>query len=713
MQRWGVWGGTPRVRSVGLLAVAALSILVPALPAVAVADPPVFNTTWGTYGSGNGQFDYPQAVAVDGDGNVYVADTYNYRVQKFTAAGTYVAQWGAPGSGNGQLFSRPSGVAVDGNGNVYVADTGNNQIQKFTAAGAYVTRWGTTGSGNGQFDLPEGVAVDGNGNVYVADTYNNRIQKFTAAGTYVAQWGTLGSGDVQFDGPQGVAVDGDGNVYVADTFNNRIQKFTAAGMYVTQWGTYGSDDGEFEHPEELAVDGNGNVYVADTYNNRIQKFTASGTYLTRWGTYGIGEGDFEDPEGVAVDGNGNVYVADTYNNRIQKFTPVSAGPVGIAGTVREVGTLAAIQNAWVLIMRTSNLSVAAGAVTNASGTYNATVPPGTYFVYLVDPEGNHTAGFFGPPTTVTVTSGNTTTINPLLPSTRGRISGTITETGSGTPITGALGITLTSGGVFERGVVASGSGQYEIAGLTAGNHFVGFLDPTGNHASRFFPNSPVVPSATTVSVTSGASTTANGSLPTQAGSGTGSILSGTVRQTGTGTALSGMWVIALKAADYRMARVVTTNMSGGYSMSLGAGSYKIAFIDPTGRHAQEWHNNQPSSGLANATTVTVPATVNAQLDRTTGSITGAVTADPGPAALGGIWVLAIGPSGPTGSAVTAANGTYTISDLPAGTYRLAFVDPAGSRATEYYNNSPTFDGSTAFAVLAGSSTTKNAALPLA
>jgi len=114
---------------------------------------------------------------VDGSGNVYVADRDNNRIQKFDASGTFVTTWGSAGSGNGQ-FSNPTGVATDGSGNVYVVD-GNNRIQEFDANGAFLTTWGSFGySGNGQFNGSFCVATDGNGNVYVADEGNSRIQKF-------------------------------------------------------------------------------------------------------------------------------------------------------------------------------------------------------------------------------------------------------------------------------------------------------------------------------------------------------------------------------------------------------------------------------------------------------------------------------------------------------------------------------------------------------
>ena len=192
-------------------------------PAVG-AQPPVYLTQWGSYGSGNGEFNNPIGVATDAAGNVYVAELANQRVQKFTGTGAYITQWGSFGSGNGQFFS-PDGVATDAAGNVYVVDRGNDRIQKFTATGDYLTQWGSNGSGDGQFDGPLRVATDASGDVYVVDLRNNRIQEFTDTGVYLTQWGSYGSGDGQFFNPSGVATDAAGDIYVTDQGNQRIQKF--------------------------------------------------------------------------------------------------------------------------------------------------------------------------------------------------------------------------------------------------------------------------------------------------------------------------------------------------------------------------------------------------------------------------------------------------------------------------------------------------------
>ena len=274
--------------------------------------------TWGSSGSGNGQFIDPHGVAVDSSGNVYVADLGNHRIQKFDSNGNFIIKWGSNGSDPGQFF-KPFGVAVDSSDNVYVADTHNHRIQKFDGNGNFIIRWGSYGNGNEQLYYPFDIAVDSLGNVYVTDSYNHRIQKFDSNGAYLTQWGSGGSGNGQFNRPWGIDVDSSGSVYVADYLNNRIQKFDSNGIFIKTWGSIGSGDGQFNNsPAGIAVDSS-SVYVADLGNNRAQKFDSSGTYLTQWGSYGSGNGQFHSPKGIAVDSSGNVYVADGSINRIQKF----------------------------------------------------------------------------------------------------------------------------------------------------------------------------------------------------------------------------------------------------------------------------------------------------------------------------------------------------------------------------------------------------------
>ena len=161
----------------------------------------VFQAKWGEWSFGHNDpnipdFESPSGIAADNDGNVYVVDTGNSRVQKFDgnskeyyAKAIPLAKWGTHGSGDGQ-FNTPFGVAVDGSGNVYVADTYNDRVQKFNSSGQFLTKWGSRGSGKGQFMKPSGIAIDRTGNIYVADSDNNRIQKFNSSGEVQTAWGT-------------------------------------------------------------------------------------------------------------------------------------------------------------------------------------------------------------------------------------------------------------------------------------------------------------------------------------------------------------------------------------------------------------------------------------------------------------------------------------------------------------------------------------------
>ncbi|SKA19697.1 Listeria/Bacterioides repeat-containing protein [Trichlorobacter thiogenes] len=262
-------------------------------------------------------FQSPRSIALDGDGNIYVADTDNHRILKFDYRGNFIDQWGPVG------FSYPSGIAVDGSNTVYIADTSNNTIKKYSSDGSYLASIGAFGTGQGQLKGPRAVAVDSSGNVYVADTGNNRIQKFAANGTFLWQLGESGSGNGQFNQPQGISVDSSGSVYVSDTGNNRVQKFVVSGdivVYSTQWGSLGSATNQLNAPGQIHANSDGMIYLADKGNNRILVFSNTGVYSATLGANGQGDGQFSWPMGVAKDSKGYVYVADTSNDRIQQLT---------------------------------------------------------------------------------------------------------------------------------------------------------------------------------------------------------------------------------------------------------------------------------------------------------------------------------------------------------------------------------------------------------
>ena len=329
---------------VSALMIAGLVVTAGGVTPAAAEDPPVFVTTWGTHGSGDGQFNSITGIAVDKNGDVYATDASdprwdelpNSRVQKFSADGQFLTQWGAQGSGDGR-FSFPGGVAVATNGDVYVVDYRGGRVQKFSADGQFLTQWGAAGSRDGQFKGPDGVAVATNGDVYVIEYHGRRVQKFSADGRFLTKWGAPGSADGQFDGPRGVAVDATGSVYVTDA-HDRVQKFSADGQFLATWGSTGSGDGQFDGPDGVAVDTNGDVYVVDSHNDRVQKFTADGQFLTQWGSQGSGDGQFDGPMGVAVDATGSVYVTDAHD-RVQKFTPSAGPPVVPTPSSQVKGTL--------------------------------------------------------------------------------------------------------------------------------------------------------------------------------------------------------------------------------------------------------------------------------------------------------------------------------------------------------------------------------------
>ena len=223
-------------------------------------------------------------IAVDGDGNMFTSDVTVYgggseenTIRKHDTSGNLLTSWGLYGSGDEEC-AQPNAIKIDGDGNILIADTANNRIQKFGPSGTFISKFGVYGDGEGQLDLPGDIDVDADGNVYVANTDNHCILKFNSSG--VLQWesGSYGSGDGQFISPNGIALDSDGNIYVSDTGNYRIQKLNSSGEYQSQWGSYGTGDGEFDDTGGIDIDSSDNIYVVDTYNTRVQVFDTDGVY---------------------------------------------------------------------------------------------------------------------------------------------------------------------------------------------------------------------------------------------------------------------------------------------------------------------------------------------------------------------------------------------------------------------------------------------------
>jgi DNA-binding beta-propeller fold protein YncE len=236
-----------------------------------------FISRWGSEpSSAEGGFYYPRGLAIGPDGEVYVADSGNNRVQRLGPDGTVMHAWGKFGfawrGADIGKFDVPWGIATDKEGNLFVSDTSNSRIQKFQHDGTPVMKWGRDGSFDGAFFYPRGIAIDFVGNVYVADEGNHRIQKFDARGSFLAKWGKEGSGPGQFKSPWGIACDALGHVYVVDSANHRIQKFDGNGTFLCSWGNRGIHEGQLNFPSGIAVDKEGNVYVVDSGNNRVVKY---------------------------------------------------------------------------------------------------------------------------------------------------------------------------------------------------------------------------------------------------------------------------------------------------------------------------------------------------------------------------------------------------------------------------------------------------------
>lgn len=308
---------TPREAAAEVAVTAKRFLLVPLalaclqLPSIAAAQ--TFITAWGSAGAGDGQFITVVGVAVGSNGDIYVSDGGNSRVQVFTSGGTYLRQWHVPLTTTGWGLN----IAVDASDNVYLGHNYSGHVYRYTSTGTLVTQW-QAGDAGGIGSLC--LAVDASGNVYV--TAGHRVRVFLSSGVLIREWGTPAY-------PDGVALDAAGDVLVVDRDNNRILKFTSTGTYIASFGSYGTGDGQFNRPVRVAVGPQGTIYVVDNGNCRVEAFSAGGAFVTKWGSCDLGAADpgqFDNPIGVAVDGNGDIYVADTNNFRIQKF---GSGPTPV------------------------------------------------------------------------------------------------------------------------------------------------------------------------------------------------------------------------------------------------------------------------------------------------------------------------------------------------------------------------------------------------
>jgi len=287
----------------------------------------------GERGTNAGQFNSPTGLSVDRSGVLYVADSYNHRVQRVTPSGG-VAIIGGRGSGRGQFLS-PQGIATDRERAFYIVEQGNHRVQKFSSQGVLQLMFGKSGSGHGEMRGPMGIAVSpGTGDIFVADTGNHRIQRFNKEGQFLGLIGAPGGLYAPLVSPQAVAVDAGDNLFVADTLARRVVQYDPQGRPVQRFAGLA-----LAQPRALAVDPGGLLYVADSAPptpmaaeeaGRVQCIDMGARHLRGEVRYGERARALARPSGLAVSpfveqgeaaslGFGDLYVSDTRNHRILRF----------------------------------------------------------------------------------------------------------------------------------------------------------------------------------------------------------------------------------------------------------------------------------------------------------------------------------------------------------------------------------------------------------
>lgn len=285
-------------------------------------------------GKAPGQFDTPRGVAVAPDGSIFVVDMRNTRVERYASDGTFIQQFGSLGHGDGQLWREasrgPTGIAVGRDGFVYVADTWNYRIQKFTLDGHFVAKWGTyvnlvtgpqTGDRSGLYG-PRGIAIGPNGDLYVTDTGNGRVVVYGPDGAFRREFGAKGAGAGQLDEPVGIAINADGSrIYVADSNNARIAVFDSQGQAVAQWAVEDWRGKSYYEPY-LALDVSGALHATSSVTRQVLKFDANGRVAARVGAGATVEDTLGTPFGIAIAGDGALYVSDGSKHFVAKLNPI-------------------------------------------------------------------------------------------------------------------------------------------------------------------------------------------------------------------------------------------------------------------------------------------------------------------------------------------------------------------------------------------------------
>ena len=273
----------------------------------------------GVKGVEKGQFTNPHSLVVDKFGNIFVGDTGNKRVQKFSPNGTFMLSWGSEGNKNGQFMGLHD-ITVDPKGKfVFTVELKNHRVQKFSSNGNFITKWEYNGTGGRDVNrAPHQIAVNSLGIVYLTDPNGNQLLKYHDNGTFIGGIGSEGTEPGKFKTPHGIAFDPNNNMYVTDMKNYRIQVFDNKDSFIREWKSSGIGLDNFsETVPGIAIDAESQVYVVDKLNSRVQMFDNTGNHLSSWGTDGKGPEQLHKPEDISVSNDGMIYVTDTRNSRIQ------------------------------------------------------------------------------------------------------------------------------------------------------------------------------------------------------------------------------------------------------------------------------------------------------------------------------------------------------------------------------------------------------------
>jgi DNA-binding beta-propeller fold protein YncE len=303
--------------------VSVLAVLVLAGCGTDKIDEPVYtlDLEWGSRGTLPGQFIEPIGILIS-DGEVFVTDAGNSRIQVFSTEGKFLRTIGT--SENGEL-GRPMHLGLIEN-DILVADYLLDRITRYTRAGVLVSTFGSSGTGPAEFDAPSSATVSSEGHILVADFYNQRVQELSSTGEMIREFGSpgvTGPDPGQFTYPTAVALTPEGGFVVADAYNHRVQAFDSTGEFL--WKTpddinwADTTNGRFNVATSVAVAGDGRVFVADFYNNRLQVLSSDGAWLETIDASNNGGVTLNHPTDVATDDKGGIYVVDFGNSRILKF----------------------------------------------------------------------------------------------------------------------------------------------------------------------------------------------------------------------------------------------------------------------------------------------------------------------------------------------------------------------------------------------------------